>query len=270
MLTTSYIKVSRLRIDEIMRMHAIFERYYDHGPLDAFLRDLMKKDGAFVVRRSSDDEIVGFSTLAICHFEHEGKRVQGLFSGDTVIEKAYWGTRTLQSAFARKLLLEALKRPLSKQYWLLISKGYKTYLLLTRNFPIFYPDRRREHPGLQAMVANYCEQLYPGKLDHDTMVLAFGEGSNCLKGDVAGITDELRERELDVAFFEARNPHWQRGHELPCIAQADLWTFLKAVVPFMWKALGPRSRTGRGPRQAEAGGSGSAAATDTPSRARSA
>lgn len=268
MLTTSYIKVSRLRIDEIMRMHAIFESYYDNGPLETFLHDLMKKDGAFVVRRTSDDEVVGFSTLAICHFEHGGKRVQGLFSGDTVIEKAYWGTRTLQSAFARKLLVEALKRPFSKQYWLLISKGYKTYLLLARNFPIFYPDRRREHPGLRELVTNYCEQLYPGKLDHGTMVLAFGDGSNCLKGDVAEITEALREREPDIAFFEARNPHWQRGHELPCIAQADLWTFLKAVVPFMWKALKPRPQRGRG--QAEAGGSVSGDATDTPSRARSA
>lgn len=268
MLTTSYIKVSRLRIAEIMRMHAIFDTYYDNGPIDTFLHDLMKKDGAFVVRRTSDDEVVGFSTLAICHFEHEGKRVQGLFSGDTVIEKAYWGTRTLQSAFARKLLLEALKRPFSKQYWLLISKGYKTYLLLTRNFPVFYPDRQREHPGFQAMVANYCEQLYPGRLNHDTMVLDFGDGSNCLKGDVAEITDDLRERDPDIAFFEARNPGWQRGHELPCIAQADLWTFLKAVVPFMWKALRPQR--GQGRRQAEAGGSGSAAASATPSRARSA
>lgn len=268
MLTTSYIPVSRLRIDEILRMHAIFETYYDHAPIEIFLRDLMKKDGAFVVRRTSDDQVVGFSTLAICQFEHEGQRVQGLFSGDTVIEKAYWGTRTLQSAFARKLLLEALKRPLSKQYWLLISKGYKTYLLLTRNFPIFYPDRRREHPGLQEMVANYCEQLYPGALDRDTMVLTFGDGANCLKGDVAEITDELREREPDIAFFEARNPGWQRGHELPCIAQADLWTFLKAVLPFMWKALSPRA--GRGRRQAVAGGSPSGTAADAPSRARSA
>lgn len=80
--------------------------------------------------------IVGFSTHGIYHFEHQGQRVKGL--------------------------------------WLLISQGYNTYLLLTRNFPIFYPNRRTGHPSLRDLVDNYCEQLYPGKLDHERMVLDFG------------------------------------------------------------------------------------------------
>lgn len=242
MLTTSYIRIPDLRIFEIMRMHAIFEAYYENGPIQVFIDDLSRKDGVFLVRRKSDDVVVGFSTLAICRFEHEGRQVQGLFSGDTVIEKEYWGSRTLQSAFARKLLLEALKRPLSKQYWLLISKGYKTYLLMARNLPLYYPDRRREHPGFRAMVVAYCDQLFPGKLNHDTMVLDFGQNANCLKDNVAQITDELRQRDPDIAFFEARNPEWTRGCELPCIAQVDLWTYLKALGPFIRKVLAPRRR----------------------------
>jgi hypothetical protein len=240
MLRTQYVRIRHLRIFEILRMHQIFERYYDHGPIDVFLGDLHKKDGVFLVRRERDDKIVGFSTLGIYHFEHEGRQVKGLFSGDTIIEKEYWGTRTLQSAFARKLLVEALKRPLSKQYWLLISKGYKTYLLLTRNFPIFYPDRRVEHHGLKELVASYCERLYPGKLDHARMVLDFGPQANCLKDSVADIPPELLARDADIAHFAALNPGWVHGQELPCIAQADLFTFAKAIVPFIRKALRPR------------------------------
>lgn len=244
MLRTQYVQIKHLRIFEILRMHAIFERYYDHSPIDVFLSDLDKKDGVFLVRRQSNDLIVGFSTLGIYHFEHQGQRVKGLFSGDTIIEKEYWGSRTLQAAFARKLLVEALKRPFSRQYWLLISKGYKTYLLLTRNFPIFYPDRRTEHPGLQDLVGNYCEQLYPGKLDRERMVLDFGPQANCLKDSVADIPPELIARDADIAFFAARNPGWAQGQELPCIAQADLFTFAKAIWPFIRKALKPKARTG--------------------------
>ncbi len=237
MLYTHYVKTRDLRIFEILRMHAIFETYYDHGPIDTFMRDLTKKDGVFLVRRKKDQGIVGFSTLGIYHFEHEGRRVKGLFSGDTIIEKAYWGSRTLQTAFARKLLIEALKRPFSKQYWLLISKGYKTYLLLARNFPTYYPDHRQEHAGLKDLVVNYCEQLYPGHLDQERMVLTFGEQANCLKEEVAPITEALRQADPAIDFFAQRNPQWAQGHELPCVAQADLWTFAKAIWPFLWKAL---------------------------------
>jgi len=237
MLYTRYVKVKDLRIHEILHMHGLFERYYDHGPLDTFMRDLTKKDGVFLVHRKSDQDIVGFSTLGIYRFEHEGKQVKGLFSGDTILEKAYWGTRTLQSAFARKLFIEAVKRPFSQQYWLLISKGYKTYLLLTRNFPVYYPDHRQEHPDLKQLVTHYCELLYPGHLDLERMVLTFGDDANCLKGEVAPITDDLRQAEPAIDFFAQRNPGWADGHELPCVARADLWTFTKAIVPFLWKAL---------------------------------
>jgi hypothetical protein len=237
MLRTQYHKVRSLSVFDIMRMHAIFESNYANSPLDTFMRDLSRKDGVFVVRKKSTDEIVGFSTLGIHEFAHEGRTVRGLFSGDTIIEKAYWGSRTLQTAFALKLFTEALKRPFSRQYWLLISKGYKTYLLLSKNFPEHYPKRGHDNPRLKALVVAYCEALFPGKLDHASMTLDFGDHANCLKPDVAGIDDALKAREPDVAFFEQRNPHWQRGNELPCIARADLAMFAWAIWPFLWKAV---------------------------------
>ena len=236
MLRTHYNKIRDLTIFDIVRMHAIFESNYANSPISTFMSDLGKKDGVFLVRAKSTDEIVGFSTLGIYEFMHEGKKVKGLFSGDTIIEKAYWGSRSLHKAFALKMFIEALKSPFSVQYWLLISKGYKTYLLLTKNFPIYYPRRDEHNPELKALVVEYCEALFPGKLDRQSMVLDFGDGANCLKSDVAGIDPLLREREPDVQFFEQRNPNWQRGTELPCIARADLWTFLKALGPFLWKA----------------------------------
>ncbi|MDI1258584.1 hypothetical protein [Aquabacterium sp.] len=238
MLSTHYQKVRSLSVFDIMRMHAIFEANYANGPIGTFMTDLSKKDGVFLVRKKSTDEIVGFSTLGIHEFQHQGRTVRGLFSGDTIIEKAYWGSRTLQTAFALKLFTEALKRPFSRQYWLLISKGYKTYLLLSKNFPEHYPRRGQDdNPHLKALVINYCEALFPGKLDRALMTLDFGDHANCLKQDVAGIDEALRAREPDVAFFEELNPNWQRGTELPCIGRADLAIFLWAIWPFLWKAL---------------------------------
>lgn len=237
MLTTRYQKVNTLSVVDIARMHALFEANYAYSPLSTFIQDLEKKDGAFIVRKKATQEIVGFSTLGIYTFELGGKKAKGLFSGDTIIDRNYWGSRSLQNAFALKLFWEALKSPLTPQYWLLISKGYKTYLLLARNFPEFYPQRGSARPELKDMVAEYCEAMFPGKLDRDSMLLDFGEGANCLKEDVAAITPDMRAADPDIAFFEQRNPSWQRGTELPCIALADLKTFLTFVWPFLWKTL---------------------------------
>jgi len=240
MLYTTYQKIHTLTVEEVHRMHALFEAHYACSPLATFLDDLGRKEGVFVVRHKKTHQIVGFSTLGVHKFQLGGSTVKGLFSGDTIIERAHWGSRSLQTAFAWKLFLEALKSPFSRQYWLLISKGYKTYLLLARNFPDFHPQRDVPQPELESLVIDYCEALFPGKLNRQTLLLEFGEDANRLKADVATITDEMRERDADIRFFESRNPSWQQGTELPCIARADLAAFSRAIVPFVWKVLKQR------------------------------
>jgi hypothetical protein len=208
--------------------------------MDVFLGDLEKKAGAFLIRRKSDDLLVGFSTLGIYRLQLDGQVVKGLFSGDTIISKAYWGSRALQTAFAWKVLREALKNPFTRQYWLLISKGYKTYLLLSRNFHEFYPrrDARPQDLRLKPLVESYCETLFPGKLDRETMLLDFGDGANCLKDGVAEVDGHLQALDPDVRFFEQRNPSWRRGTELPCIGRADLSSVAMLLPRYLLKAAG--------------------------------
>ncbi len=49
------------------------------------------------------------------------------FSGDTIIEKEYWGNRALTCAMYRYIVSFKLRYPLVPVYWILISKGFKTY-----------------------------------------------------------------------------------------------------------------------------------------------
>jgi len=236
MLTTRYQKVRDLSLPDILRMHALFEAHYASSPLPTFLDDLSRKDGAFVVRSRQTGHIVGFSTLGIYTFELAGRQAKGLFSGDTIIEGAHRGSRTLQKAFAWKLFIEAMKAPLTPQYWMLISKGYKTYLLMARNFPEYHPRKGHPSPAMEAMVQEYCDALFPGKLDRDTMLLHFGDDANRLKPDVADITDAMR-TDADIRHFERLNPTWADGTELPCLARTDLGAFFKAIGPFLLKVL---------------------------------
>src|SRR5690606_20602636 len=203
-------------VQDVLEMFKVFSRYYDHVAMDQFLSDLSRKSGAFVVRRQHDNAIVGFSTFGVYHLEVDGRRIKGVFSGDTVLEKEHWGNRAINAAFVRRVLWEAIKNPLTPQYWFLISKGYKTFLLLSRNFPEYYPHPRQPNEHLRHIAQAYCQQLFPGKLDQASMVLDFGQGYNCLKSDITPITASLRQQ-ADIACFERCTPNWERGTELPCV-----------------------------------------------------
>jgi len=238
---TRYQALNNITVQDIRDMFKVFCRYYDNVALDQFVTDLGKKTGAFIVRRQRDDAIVGFSTFGVYRMQVDGREIKGVFSGDTVLEKEHWGNRAINAAFVKRVLWEAIKNPLTPQYWFLISKGYKTFLLLTRNFPEYYPHppQKNDHP--QHIAESYCDTLFPGKLDRQSMVLDFGDGYNCLKGDVTPITRELRQQ-ADIAFFEKCNPDWERGTELPCVGRADLKAFFQVIVPQLWKVLVKPSR----------------------------
>jgi hypothetical protein len=242
---TRYHKAEHISVKEIREMFKVFCRYYENTSLEQFMTDFGKKAGAFVIRRKVDDAIVGFSTMGIYYLTVDGRKIRGIFSGDTILEKEYWGNRAMNAAFVKRLLWEAIKDPFTPQYWFLISKGYKTFLLLTRNFPDYYPHPEHENAHLKHIVASYCDELYLGYLNRDRMVLDFGEGYNCLKNEVTPITDKQRQ-EADIAFFEKCNPDWERGTELPCVGRADLVTFFQVIVPQILKWLFKPSRSNSG------------------------
>lgn len=245
---TRYHRLDHISVQEVREMFKVFCRYYENTSLEQFISDLNRKSGAFIIRRKVDNAIVGFSTMGIYHMTVDGKKIRGIFSGDTILEKEYWGNRAMNAAFVKRLVWEAIKDPFTPQYWFLISKGYKTFLLLTRNFPDYYPHPEHDNPHMKHIVEAYCDKLFPGKLDRDAMVLDFGEGSNCLKSDVTPISAEQRQ-ETDIAFFEKRNPQWERGTELPCVGRADLVTFFQVIAPQVLKLLFKPSRSGGGWRK---------------------
>lgn len=222
MLTTRYQKVDTLNVQDIARMHALFEENYAYSPLSTFLSDLEKKEGVFIVRKKATQEIVGFSTLGVYTFKLGGKKAKGLFSGDTILDRNYWGSRSLQKAFALKLFWEALKSPLTPQYWLLISKGYKTYLLVSRGCPDHWPRHDQETP---AQVLGMIDQLATEKFGDDWKpekgILQFAKPAGRLKEGVAPI-DAKALQHADIRFFAERNPGHEKGDELCCLAAINL------------------------------------------------
>src|SRR5436190_1193060 len=100
-------------------------------------------------------------------------------------------------------------------YWLLISKGYKTYMLLASNFVNYHPRHDGVvDPKLAGLVRDYTGALFPGRYDERRGILDFGEGAQRLREEVAPITAEMRLNNPVINYFERSNPGWRVGHEL--------------------------------------------------------
>lgn len=220
-----YLNIEQINDSQLKSMYSIYEQYYYNTQFSIFKDDFNKKSGAILIFHPKTQQIVGFSTITVQHFYLKGKDYTVLFSGDTVIEKEFWGTRALQSTMLKLILKLRVQYPFNELYWLLISKGYKTYLLLANNYYTYYPNLEGENQHLASIVQHYCQTFFPEYYDLNTGLLNFGDDYQPLKGDVAPITDEMRAKNPKIKFFEQQNPTWPAGTELPCIGRIG-WTEL--------------------------------------------
>lgn len=222
-LVAKTIPLHMLTPKHIGEMYKVYNKYYGNVTKEVFENDLSSKNHVIVLTDKIDGEIKGFSTILDYHFELGGKKVKGVFSGDTIIEKEYWGGSALQMAFIMYMFKEKIKKPFSPLYWFLISKGYKTYLLMANNFVEHYPRFEEETPSeKKSIMDKFAEKLYPENYDANTGLIKFEGIHDHLKGDVAPITDDMKKKNNRIEFFSKTNSSWQVGSELVCLARFDL------------------------------------------------
>ncbi|MFT6030019.1 MAG: hypothetical protein ACI8O8_001762 [Oleiphilaceae bacterium] len=235
-ISARFSHIKKVSVLQLLEMHKLFIQYYNNADLQTFVTDMGKKTGVFILEDKAQNRIVGFSTWTEMEVIQGEQKSIGIFSGDTVVERAYWGNRELQKIFAKKLFTTKLKYPKTPVFWLLISKGYKTYLLLTNNFHQYYPCHQSHNPKLEAIVDEYCEHLYPHAYDRKNRLLNFGNAYQHLKEDVACITEEMKNMDKNIRYFEKLNPSWKQGTELPCAGEVTismLLNFMKRkIIPF--------------------------------------
>ncbi len=204
-------------------MFQLMQMYYDEVSHEQFLADLSKKSDVILLLDKTDSQIQGFSTLLCLRVHCLDRNVRGIFSGDTVVDKKYWGQRVLGKAFLRFLFTEKLRRPFDPLYWLLISKGYKTYLMMANNFSEYYPRFDKPTPARnQRLMDAFYSALYVNNYDANAGLIRPSKEAYKLKTGVASISSALVSTNPKIAFFQAANPDWQRGTELACLARMTL------------------------------------------------
>lgn len=213
-----------LTTKDIVKMYDVFQDYFEHTTREIFLRDLEKKNWVILLRDAGSKAIQGFSTLACYESLIKDKRVGVVYSGDTIIRPAFWGTFALPRTWIKAVLGigEQLPEPL---YWLLISSGYKTYRFLPVFFVKFYPRfDRPTPPEVQEIMDHLAGERFGSDYDPASGIVRFSEGATPLREGVAQITDR-RLKNPHVAFFVATNPGHVQGDELVCLTEIRLDNF---------------------------------------------
>jgi len=210
------VGVEKLSQIQIEQMYDLMSRYYDNTNLRSFQRDLSEKKDVIILRNPSE-HIKGFSTLKVLEQMVDGKPIAALFSGDTIIDKEYWGGSELPRWWGRYALSLVDKMPDKELYWFLMSKGYKTYKFLPVFFNEFYPRYDREFPAREKRILDaLAYSKFPQNYNSKKGIVCFQGSKDHLKQGVAEI-DECRMKDPHVKFFVEKNPQWYNGDELCCI-----------------------------------------------------
>ncbi len=210
-------RVRSLTLRELGAMWALFETSYAGARREAFEADLREKDHVIVLKDASG-QVQGFSTLL--KLESAGACV--VFSGDTIITPGFWGQTALQRAFIWYLMVQRQVKPGRPVYWFLITKGYRTYLLISRYFPNHWPRHDAAFPKAEgALIDTLCRGKFGAAWDERAGLLRYaGADAVRLTDALADVPKRLLD-DPDVRFFLAKNPRWAEGDELCCLARAD-------------------------------------------------
>lgn len=240
-LTSLTLPVRELSEQERARMYVVFSRYYEAISQEQFERDLAAKDAVILLLDKRKQQIQGFSTLkSVLVQSPDGKMVRTLYSGDTVVEKAFWGQKVLGTAFLRYLWVEKLKHPTQPLYWFLISKGYKTYLLMANNFKVHYPRFESPTPtATQTILDSAALSLFGTHYSSESGLIRFPTSLGQLKGGVADITESELASSPRIRFFAEKNPEWKNGVELACLAEMTFLLPLEYALKRIRKVILP-------------------------------
>lgn len=181
-----------------------------------FQTDLSDKS-AVILLEDEDEVLRGFSTLRLYQTMAPRRPVTIIYSGDTIVDRAYWGSPTLAKTWIHSVRTAAAMAG-TDVYWLLITSGYRTYRFLPVFFRAFYPRYdQTTPPDEQTLLDAVADERFGARYDRTSGVVRF-ERPQILTSDLLGVAPG-RSEDAHIRFFLARNPGFVRGDELVCLTR---------------------------------------------------
>lgn len=218
MLDACVRRISSLSQEDRQAMFQLYHDNYGGAAMPIFDQDLDAKDYTILLTDKLNN-IRGFSTLAIYSEQYQGKAVKVIYSGDTIIDKAYWGKNEFAATWLRLVGSIKAEAPSIPLYWLLIVKGHRTYRYLPLFSKEYYPRHDAETPPAQQLLMHHLAQSrFGAAYDADSGIVRFQGKRSFLSENLAPVPPKDMARG-DVQYFLARNPRYTEGDELLCLCE---------------------------------------------------
>jgi hypothetical protein len=223
------IDINDISTDQKSECFRLFKEYYDNTSESNFLNDLNEKDGILLVQ-DEEDQIIAFSTYKVEKTMVDAKKIHCLFSGDSIVHERYWGQHFVIS-FVGYLFMTLINKGYENLYWMLISKGYKTYMYLPLIFNEYYPSYRYETPSeLKKIMDVFYSQKYGRNYKSANSIIM--SDNDYLKPEFNNV-NQNKSSNKDILFFQQMNPNHIIGHELTCIAKLSKDNFTEVGMKYI-------------------------------------
>ncbi|MEE2961843.1 MAG: hypothetical protein VYA34_13995 [Myxococcota bacterium] len=178
-----------------------------------------------------DDTIVGLIAIDLREETFNGRKVVSIYTGNTWLHDKCRGMN-LVPKLALRCYVEALLRwPFHHHYWFFGSNSYRSYLTMTRNFALCYPQRETQAPKWETAYIQYlAEAFYGAKINPETFVYETS-GGRSFKEYAGGVPDSLN-GDLDIEYFLKINPGFSEGDKVMCLGPLTMGN---------WRKIGIRS-----------------------------
>lgn len=213
-LKSRVMAVGELSQPEIAALYDLFSECFV-AERELFLRDLSRKNWVILLE-DSEGGLQGFTTLSLYETTACGRPLSVVYSGDTLVRPAHWGTMELPRSWIKTVLAlsAGMTQPL---YWLLLTSGFRTYRFLPVFFREFHPRYdQATPPGLQDLLGKLALARFGADFHGSEGIVRFASGATPLRAGVSEVAEE-RLKDPHIAFCLKKNPGHAQGDELVCL-----------------------------------------------------
>jgi hypothetical protein len=208
-------------------MFQLLDQHFRGITPEQFTRDLAEKTLAMLLFRG--EAMVGFSTLLGYASACDGKPLNVIYSGDTIVKPDAWGSTALPRAWVAGVNAVRAMLPKQRCYWLLLTSGFRTYRFLPVFWREFFPRFDLPTPsGAATVLHQLAGQRFGKQFDSGTGIVRFAKPQRLRSG--GEFLAPGRERDPHVAFFLSRNPGHAAGDELVCLTEISPANLTRAGV----------------------------------------
>jgi|SRR5690554_236548 len=184
------------------------------------------KRDAILIRKARRGPLVGLGGVSVQLLEaDDGSKRVVIFPGDTLFDPAVRGKSLVEQLGFLYFLEARVRYPTRPIYMLYGTFSYKSYLMLPRNFAIFWPRRDRPTPSLERAFIDKAARCFYQNIRPNLDGNILATATKRLHSGVATVTPELLKNE-DIRFFYEQNPGYDQGDVLLCLtplSTANWW-----------------------------------------------